>query len=72
MVKSRAEERTSSTIASVAGQLLNGRATKEGIAWLEAVVDDPETDEDGRCHAAALLGTFASIRRVAGSALTQR
>lgn len=65
-------ERTSSSIASVAAQLLNGAKAAESIGWLEEVADNPHTTEEARGHAATLLGILASVRRVAASALTQR
>ena len=65
-------ERTSSTVASIAGQLLNGAKAADSIGWLEEVADDPHTTEEARGHAAALLGILSSLRRVAASALTQR
>lgn len=65
-------ERTSSAIASVAGQLLHGRQTAEAVEWLEQVVENPATDAESRGHAMTLLGMYTAMRRVAGSALTQR
>lgn len=73
MKKNTNTERTSDTVASVAGRLLNGRSLKDAVVWLEgiALTDDAANDND-RAHALALLGAVASMRTLAGSALTQR
>jgi hypothetical protein len=65
-------ERTSSTIASDAGSLLNGKRTAAAVAWLKDIVDSPLVTEDARDQALHLLAVLGAARRVAGSALTQR
>lgn len=73
MAKTHNTERTSTSVASIAGRLLNGKSLKEAVTWLEgiALTDDAANDND-RAHALALLGAVASMRTLAGSALTQR
>lgn len=71
MQKKQNTERTSASIASVAGQLLHGKNAAEAIEWLEEVVENPVTSEEARGHAMTLLGMYTSLRRVAASALTQ-
>lgn len=68
----KSNERTSSSVAHVAGQLLNGQNTAAAIEWLERVADNPGTTEEARAYAITLLGVMAGVRRVAASALTQR
>lgn len=65
-------ERTSKQIATIAGQLLNGKLIKQAEEWLQFIVDDPTAPEVARDNATVLLGTMAQVRRVAASALTQR
>lgn len=70
--KQASTERTSSKIASMAGQVLGGRQTVETLGWLEGKVSNPDTPEDDRGHFMVLLGLVTSLKRIAGSALTQR
>jgi hypothetical protein len=66
-------ERTSEPIASVAGRLLNGKSLLDAEAWLHGIVmTDDQVLDDERTHALTLIGAIAGMRRLAGSALTQR
>jgi hypothetical protein len=73
MAKKPSTERTSQTVASIAGRLLSSKSIDEAVTWLEsiAMTDDAANDND-RTHALALLGAIAGMRTLAGSALTQR
>ncbi len=72
-MKKTSNERTSETVASVAGRLLNGQSVKDATAWLEGLaLRDSACDDNDRTQALALLGVLASMRTVAASALTQR
>lgn len=66
-------EQTSASIASIAGQILNGKALKAAEAWLNrCAAQQATTPEEDTTHALTLLGVLASVRSVAASALTQR
>ena len=65
-------ERTSSAVATSAGQVPNGSPLHECESWLQAMADDPATVEEHRNNAIVLLGILRQLRRVAASALTQR
>jgi len=71
--KAKAKEKTSIPIATVAGRLLNGRGLVEAERWLRnlTLYDTSATDED-RTNALTILGAIEGMRRLAGSALTQR
>lgn len=64
-------EQTSKPIASLAGELLNGKKFSAAVVWLQDGADDPDVSEESRAHAAILLSTIAAMKRVAASALTQ-
>lgn len=67
-------ERTSKTVASAAGELLNGSDVKSAEGWLRFVsrhTRHTPGDPIGR-HARVLLKALRAGRRVAASALTQR
>jgi hypothetical protein len=70
--KKRNTERTSPNVATVAGQLLNGRAVDDAVLWLQRKADAIDTELREREHAITLLGVLDSVKRVAASALTQR
>lgn len=72
MAKPKDRERTSDSVARIAGQLLNGQQYMDAEKWLTELADSPSTTAAARGHANVLLALIASMRRVAASALTQR
>lgn len=64
--------KTGIDVAKIAGALLNGSSIKESEAWLNALIDDPETSDADVVHATNLLGVLTQVRRLAASALSQR
>lgn len=70
--KTPSSERTSASIATVAGQLLSGTNYGDAHAWLQRVSIDPKQSAGDRANAVTLLGVLDSVKRVAASALTQR
>ena len=72
-MKKPSTERTSASVASLAGKLLAGKNIQEAEAWLESIVQtDDACDDNDRQHALVLLGALTAMRTLAGSALTQR
>lgn len=66
-------ERTSSSVASIAGRLLNGTSLIQAEHWLRGIaMNDMSCDDHDKANALALLGALNAMRSLAGSVLTQR
>lgn len=66
-------EQTSEPIASIAGRVLSGNALKNFETWLQTIaLFDPTADNQDKVIALEGLKLLEDVKRLAGSALTQR
>lgn len=73
MKRRKNTESTSEPIASIAGRVLNGKTLANLEAWLQRIaLFDVGADEQDKLNALAGLKLLEDVKRLAGSALTQR
>ena len=70
--KKVARERTSKTVASVAGRILSDSTFEDDRDWLYRIATkDTTADTEDATHALRILGKLDALKMLAGSALTQ-